>query len=104
VLFACIRFGGDTTQQLAKPIATIIAMNIGLAFFNLIPCPPLDGGAVLRGVLPRNLEFISDALDRYGFMIFFGLLMTGALSYFMIPAQLASNWWLHIVYHAAMVG
>jgi Zn-dependent protease len=103
ILIACLRYGGESAQQFAKPLATIIAMNIGLAFFNLIPCPPLDGGAVLRGLLPRNLEFISDALDRYGFMIFFGLLMTGALRYLMIPAQMLSSWWLHVVYHVAMV-
>src|SRR5262249_23130473 len=37
------KFAGGKTQQLALPVASIILMNIGLAFFNLIPCPPLDG-------------------------------------------------------------
>jgi Zn-dependent protease len=88
------RYGGGRAYDIGIAIAGIVGMNIGLAFFNLIPCPPLDGGAVLRGILPRELEGITDALERYGFIILFALLMTGALSYFMIPARIAANWWL----------
>src|SRR5262249_24704401 len=33
-----------------------LAMNISLMFFNLIPVPPLDGGAVLAGILPESAQ------------------------------------------------
>jgi Zn-dependent protease len=88
---ALVRFSDDKT--LAGPLLQVIFMNIGLACFNLLPCPPLDGGAVLRGLLPRSLEYVSDFLDRFGFMILFAILATGMLSRIMYPAQLVMIWW-----------
>ena len=101
VLFvALVRFGqGSNLIEFATPLASIIAMNIGLAFFNLIPCPPLDGGAILRGILPRELEWVSDQLEKLGFMLLFALLMTGALAYMMKPARFASEYWISLLVH-----
>lgn len=88
------KFAGGATQQLALPVERIILMNIGLAFFNLIPCPPLDGGAILHGILPRSLEWITEWLEKYGFIILFALLMSGALRYLMIPARIVGEFWI----------
>jgi Zn-dependent protease len=93
VFVILLRNTAPSLQPLTEGVAGIIAMNIGLAFFNLIPCPPLDGGAVLRGLLPRELLSISDFLDRYGYMIFFALLFTGALRYLVIPARILARFW-----------
>ncbi len=93
LFLGAVRFGGEAGVGFAEPLLKIIAMNIGLACFNLIPCPPLDGGAVLRGLLPRRLDFISDNLEKYGFMIFFALLATGLLTRIMYPAALLASWW-----------
>lgn len=83
--------------DLANGVFVVVGMNIGLCFFNLIPLPPLDGGAILARVLPRRLDYVIDWLNRYGFIILFALLMTGALGYFMIPAHIVTKHWARIL-------
>ena len=60
----------------------VVLLNIVLAFFNMIPIPPLDGSKVLFSLLPHRLYYIQEFLERYWmftilFLIFFlwGLLL-----------------------------
>jgi Zn-dependent protease len=52
-----------------------IGINIGIAFFNLIPVPPLDGSHILAGLLPDRLIPSYYNKMRYLPMIFMGLLV-----------------------------
>jgi Zn-dependent protease len=64
----------------------LIALNLVLMFFNLIPLPPLDGAAVLGGLLPESLQVIPRTLEKYGTILFFILFLSGALGVVMGPA------------------
>ncbi|MFZ5647753.1 MAG: site-2 protease family protein [Bacillota bacterium] len=56
----------------------IITINAGLAVFNLLPFPPLDGSKILAGLLPGRQEWLYN-LEQYGVIILVLLLATGLL-------------------------
>ena len=74
-------------HPIANGIVLVITLNWVLANFNLLPCPPLDGGAVLAGLLPDRYDHINQFLNQYGFIILIGLLVTRAVGYVLIPAR-----------------
>ncbi len=55
-------------------------VNIGLAGFNLIPFPPLDGSRILGAFLPDRIYYKLQSLERYAFIILMLLSFTGILS------------------------
>lgn len=61
-------------------LVTLIEVNVWLALFNLLPFPPLDGGTVLAGLLPRGLSRAFARVEFLGFVVLVALMATGALS------------------------
>ncbi len=47
----------------------IVAINIWLAIFNLIPIPPLDGSWILFSFLPASAQNVKNFLRQYGIVI-----------------------------------
>jgi len=75
-------------------LTQFVWINLILAFFNLIPVPPLDGYKILLGILPVEMAYRLRPLEQYGFMIllalifFLPLLGVDILGWFvMIPAS-----------------
>jgi len=62
-----------------------VQINIGLAIFNLIPVPPLDGSRILAGLLPRNLAARYAEIERYGFLLILLLVFTGVTDRIIVP-------------------
>ena len=52
-----------------------LIINVVLAMFNLVPLPPLDGGRIAVGVLPKALAIPLAHLERYGMLILIALLL-----------------------------
>jgi Zn-dependent protease len=57
----------------------LVGLNLVLMCFNLLPIPPLDGGAVLAWVLPRSWQGLVDFLQRYGAFILLLLVLSPML-------------------------
>lgn len=56
------------------------SINIGLAVFNLLPIPPLDGSRILQLIIPSKYYFKFMQYERYVVILVFILLLTGVLS------------------------
>ena len=59
---------------LVRTLINFIFINIILAVFNMIPIPPLDGGRVAVGLLPKYISYQLAKLERYGLFIIIGAL------------------------------
>jgi Zn-dependent protease len=82
-------FWNGTTETAPGIVVTVlffaVQINLLLAFFNLIPVPPLDGGNVMLGLLPPRVAVQYSQLRQYGFIILYVLMLTGVASAFITP-------------------
>ncbi len=85
VLSLPIRLQLDMPYYVVRVVAAGIIVNLGLAAFNLIPLPPLDGSRLLLGFLRgRNLR-IYHQLEAYGPFLLLLLVFSGATSMLLVP-------------------
>ena len=74
-------FAGAGADPLTEAVGLILVLtvqvNVLLAIFNLIPIPPLDGFAVLVGIVPRDIALQLDRLRTFGPFLLLALLIAG---------------------------
>jgi len=88
--------GMESPPQLAQTATQMffygVYGNIGLIVFNLLPIPPLDGSHVFYHLLPPKFGAEYRRLYPYGFLILWGLVLSGVLAvllpFIFIPTRL----------------
>ncbi len=82
--------GGGPLAGTALLIVTYgIFINLILAFFNLLPIPPLDGSHVVAHLLPPALAAPYRAFGRYGILVLIGVVyfVPGAIGVALAPVE-----------------
>ncbi len=62
-----------------------IIINLLLAYLNLIPIPPLDGGRIVASLLPIRQALQYQKIEPYGIFILLALMFSGALGWLIRP-------------------
>ncbi len=73
-----IRFG--IAGDYAGPLMIVVSLNLVLAFFNLLPVGPLDGAAVVMGLLPvQAARRFAEFSARWGWILLMLIIITPQL-------------------------
>lgn len=84
-----VSFNGFFNERILSPVEQMlikgVVINIGLAIFNVLPIPPLDGSKILMGLLPLKQAIAYSRIEPYGIFILLVFILTDAVDYIIIP-------------------
>ena len=66
---------GLVPNAMMPVITTFIVLNVLLAFFNMLPIPPLDGSRVVDSLIPDSLRPAWDSFAQYGAFALIALIL-----------------------------
>ena len=72
-------------------------LSLGLALFNLLPIPPLDGSKVLFSLIPDSAYMKLMRYERYGMILLVILAYTGVTGSFLsVIIDTVFDWFMHL--------
>lgn len=75
----------DINSRGGEFLLQVVALNLVLAIFNMIPIPPLDGSKVIASLLSDNLLPGFFALERFGFLLIILFVFSGLFQRVLYP-------------------
>jgi Zn-dependent protease len=75
LFYGVLVLAGGAQRWILETLRNVIELNVVLAAFNMLPIPPLDGGRVAVGLLPRGLAMPLARIEPLGIPIIFLLLV-----------------------------
>jgi len=98
ILVAYLQFApGPQSRMFVHNTELLISLNFTLMFFNLIPLPPLDGGTVLKGLLPDRYDAFLEPLERYGSFVLLAVVATRLINPLLAPVGYAIGKWFELL-------
>jgi Zn-dependent protease len=74
-LDSIVELAAQGPSYLTTMLSVLVVQNVFLGTFNLLPLPPLDGAAVLTGLLPERYALALRNFSTNGMMSMMGLLV-----------------------------
>jgi Zn-dependent protease len=98
IAFTTITAMGMTERFWLEMCKAGVLSNLVMWAFNLFPLPPLDGGRVVVGLLPRRMAWSFSRIEPWGFFIVMALVVAGVVSnWWLSPLIDAGYWFLNIL-------
>ncbi len=85
ILFRVLQMAGVEEEFFLKVATAGVQVNLVFMALNLLPIPPLDGGRIMAGLLPRRLSNAYSRIEPFGLIIIVVLLMTRTLNVLLAP-------------------
>lgn len=76
---------GEYQQAIFFLLRTSMQLNLFLLVLNLLPIPPLDGGHMLRNLLPARFDDLFEQVGQFGIIILIAVAASGLLSKLVDP-------------------
>lgn len=88
MVFLHSRYGGEVLPKasffypLVELCGAMVWVNLGLALFNMLPIPPLDGSSLVIALLPQRLaRQYEELIAPYGAMLLLAIIISGGLNW-----------------------